>query len=148
MMNKRLFAGIALVIVTAIGAVIWFLSASGGESAEPAVHTQVSASQASPTVTKLDEASAAMLEKALNSSDASEQAKGLYPTLRQGKWSARDLLPDGAKLSVDRTSFKEEDDSIATVRAVVSGSVQAEFTLFLAQDDDKLWRVFATERTR
>lgn len=92
------------------------------------------------------QANATMLEKAMESRDKDEQAKALIPALRGGSWKPSDVLPDGARIKINRASFKPSVNGEATVDATVSGSVQAELVLSLVFVNDKDWLISTTKQ--
>ncbi|HET8883845.1 MAG TPA: hypothetical protein VFM68_00035 [Candidatus Saccharimonadales bacterium] len=87
------------------------------------------------------------LENALNSTDRFEQERALVPALRNGEWTSSAVLPEGASLQVDRDTFKISENGYGQVRASVTGSVEAEFVLYLKSVNQE-WLIYMTETKR
>ena len=87
-----------------------------------------------------------VLETSLNSPVKVDQVKALVPALRSGTWSNKTLLPVGAVLTIDRTTFKTSGAS-ATVLATVSGSTHNTFMLYLAMNDGQ-WLIYETKEVK
>jgi hypothetical protein len=146
MSRKRVIVGI-VVLTIAIAALMTVLMwpRSGGETNNNVVAStqqQTSRSQSEPL--PFTDANARMLEVALNSKEKAEQVKALIPQLRQGDWQSSAVLPQGATLTIDQTSFTRDGDDYGSVNATASGSVQATFILHLVPVNDQ-WLISSTE---
>lgn len=132
----------AIVLAFAVaGGVIWMSGFGRGGG-----NTSSSADQ-SITAPVFTDANADMLEAALSSSGKTEQAKALTPDLRTGEWSAEEVMPEGAILTIDRGSFAVNEGGYGSVTATVSGTVEGEFILHLVPIDGQ-WLVYMTEQKR
>lgn len=118
------FVGMALVVFAGC----WFVGRTSSPGTTPQSTSQVSVAQ-QPAV--LADADVLLLERSLNSPDKAVQARAFVPALRNSQWDASALLPDGATLAVDRTTFATDQGGIGYVNAKVDGSVTATFTLVL-----------------
>lgn len=112
------------------------------DEASPANDSVATAQQAAPGLTVQN---ALFLQQSLNSADRATQAKALAPQLRGGEWDAAALLPSGARLAVDQSTFAVDQNGIGSVNASVSGSVTAQFVLLLSFVDNQ-WLLVSTVR--
>ena len=147
MSKKRwmlLGAALVLAVVSAAVTIMLLRSNESTQQESGPSPTVASAPKEEPHST-ISESNIELLETGLNSSDRSEQEKALAPELRSGEWSPEGLLPDGAVLTVNRDTFKADGD-MASVSAVVTGSIQAEFLLRLTLVDG-VWLIFETQQT-
>lgn len=142
-------ASVVAVVIIAALTILALRSADTPKTDKPSARQVENKPAASASkALEFDEENAQLLEKALNSSDKSEQSRGMVPAMRKGQWSSAKVLPDGATLKVDRETFTPADDGrSATVEADVTGSVEARFVLLLAPSGGQ-WLLYATQQTR
>jgi hypothetical protein len=138
-MRKPLIAGAIVCAIAAVLAVFWF----NRDSDSPVT--------AASTPQPLTEQNATLLQRSLNSKDASV-ADAMVPPLRDAtKGVAGSVLPNDFTLEVVRNSFAGKGEGLAEVKATVKKpgqqAVQAEFTLKLALTDGQ-WLIYETKRTR
>jgi hypothetical protein len=90
-----------------------------------------------------------MLESGLNSPDKAVQKDAWIPRLRTGERSKPVLLPKGATLTVDRTTFAVEvtNPTLAHVTATVTGPAKGVFTLRLCAIDGQ-WLIYETKKVK
>lgn len=126
-------------LVLAIGAALVFFAwphspAKGGGATVPAT------SSVAPAFTK---ANANLLTQSLSSTDKAVQAKALAPQISSGQWDASTVLPRGATLTIDPSSFTTDQNGLGYVNAAVNGSTTVNFVLTLVYADGQ-WRIITT----
>lgn len=132
MNRNRVITGIVLVVIVGVAVTVFALHNSGAHDVA-----------ALPTPSPFTTANAQTLETALGSRNQAVQAKALIPGLRQGDWQPNEVLPQGATLKIDQSSFKQ-DGNEASVTATVTGKAQGTFVLRLMLVDGQ-WLISSTE---
>lgn len=135
--------GVTLVVVSVTALCLLLSQHEGTAQIDKATPARGSVSTARQPAPNLTVQNTAFLQQSLNSPDKAVQAKVLAPQLRDGEWDAAALLPDGARLTVNRSTFTVDQNGVGSVDASVSGSVTARFVLLLTFVDDQ-WLLVST----
>ncbi len=133
-----------LLVITSVITLCLLLSQQKGtaqiDKVSPTNNSVATAQQAAPGLAVQN---ALFLQQSLNSANGATQAKALAPQLRGGEWNAAALLPSGAHLTVDQSTFTVDRNGVGSVNASVSGSVTAQFVLLLSFVDNQ-WLLVST----
>lgn len=128
-----------LALLSATGLIGWWLLAQS-HTAEP---PQTAVTRSPLALSETQE-----LERALNSSDPTEQAKVMAPELAQAYLGQQQqFLPNGAQIKLQPETFTAADGT-ARVEAtlVAQDGSDTNFMLVLARDSTGSWKLLNTER--
>lgn len=133
--NKRLVVGLVVLIgVAAVAGVLWFtVWRTTPDGAEPT---------ATPT---MSEADATAIERALADQDPERVATVLSPEAAAAyREEPAPVVPTGATVTIDRSTFTVTDERNAVVAASVDdGGAVSDVVLLLTLEDDE-WRVLTS----